>query len=225
MKKTKNPALAQKRRIAFLDFDNTITKSDCLDNIIARFSYDKRWIQLEEKWKRGEIGSRDCLKGQMKCVRISKRALDRYLATVKLDPYFKKLIKLLGKKKVETIILSDNFDYILRRILRAETFGNLNIFANKLGFAKDRLIPDFPFGKKDCTFCGHCKTSNLLENVDRDSTIFFIGDGLSDICPAQYADIVFAKQDLLAYYKNNKAHCLPFKGLKDVYDYFKRSQK
>ena len=221
----KNSKMQIKRNkcVVFFDFDNTITKHDVFDDMLVHFSRDKHWIKLEEKWKNGKIGSRECLEGQLKGIRISKAALSRYLSGIRLDPYFKKIIKLFKIKKIKTIILSDNFDYILKKILKFNAVQKLNIYANKLRFAKNRLLPHFPFESKICKACGHCKTKNLLANVDKNSIIFFVGDGCSDICPAQYADIVFAKEDLLNYYKDKKFICVPYKGLKDVYNYFIRS--
>ncbi len=209
--------------IAFFDFDNTITTCDVFDDMVMRFSKDERWIKLEKRWKEGKIGSMECLEGQIKGIRITKKALDRHLSSIKLDPYFKRLIHFLDAKRIKKIILSDNFDYILKRILNQNSLKKLKVYSNKLQFDKDRLIPHFPFRSKNCKVCAHCKTKNLLANVDKDSIIIYVGDGNSDICPAEYADIIFAKKDLLKYCKDKKLHCLRYNSLREVYNYFKRS--
>ena len=215
-----------KKYVAFFDFDNTITKIDIIDDMLLRFSKDDKWKALEEKWVCGQIGSRECLDGQIRGIRITKKRLDKYLLTIKLDPYFKRLKKFLDSRSIKTIILSDDFDYILKRILRNSGISNIKIYSNKLRIAGDRLMPEFPFTDKDCPRCGHCKEKNIkmLANVDKaPSVIYYIGDGLSDVCPAKYADMVFAKGYLLKYLKKERLSYIPFKGLKDVYKYFKRS--
>jgi 2-hydroxy-3-keto-5-methylthiopentenyl-1-phosphate phosphatase len=210
--------------IVFFDFDNTIATCDVFDTMLPSFSRDDLWMELEKKWQDGKIGSRDCLEGQIRGMSITKNSLDRYLSSIKLDPHFKKLVRLLNSKRIRTIVLSDNFDYILKRILNYHNrIKKLKIYSNKLHIEKDRLIPHFPFRSSNCQVCAHCKTKNLLANVNKDSIIVYIGDGRSDICPAQYADIVFAKEDLLKHYKDTKLTCFEYKSLKDVYNYFKRS--
>jgi 2-hydroxy-3-keto-5-methylthiopentenyl-1-phosphate phosphatase len=210
--------------IVFFDFDNTISTCDVFDSLLPRFSKDEFWIELEKKWRGGKIGSKACLEGQIKGMSITKSALDRYLSGIKLDPYFKRLVKLLHARRIKTVVLSDNFDYILGRILSYHNgIKKLKVYSNRLHFAKDRLIPYFPFRSKNCQVCAHCKTRNLLSNVNKNSIIIYIGDGHSDICPAQYADIVFAKGDLLRHYIDTKSACFSYKGLKDIYNYFKRS--
>jgi len=212
----------RKKYVVFFDFDNTITLYDILDDMLKRFSKDNHWLMLEKKWERGEIGSRDCLNGQVSGLRVKRRGLDEYLKKVRIDPYFKKLISLLHIHKIKAFILSDSFDYILNCILKNNEIEGLNIYSNKLRFQKDRLVPDFPFLNKKCLFCGHCKAKNLLANTDKDSIIIYVGDGHSDICPAKYADIVFAKEDLLKHFKENNLYCLPYKSLGGVYRYFRR---
>ncbi|MCX5707148.1 MAG: MtnX-like HAD-IB family phosphatase [Candidatus Omnitrophica bacterium] len=207
----------------FFDFDNTIATCDVFDSMLPHFSKDDLWVELEKKWEKGKIGSRACLEGQIKGLSITRKSLDQYLAHIKLDPYFKKIIKFLTTSKIKVIILSDNFDYILQRILNYHAIKNLRVYSNKLHFAKDGLVPRFPYRSKKCQVCAHCKTKNLLANVQPDSIIIYIGDGRSDICPSQYADIVFAKADLLKHFQEKKLICLAYEGLKDVYDYFKRS--
>jgi len=209
--------------VVFFDFDNTITTCDVLDSMLPRFSRDNLWAKLEREWERGKIGSHTCLNGQIKGMSITRPALDKYLSKIKLDPYFSKLIKLLGVRKIKAIVLSDNFDYILKRILNYNTIKNLKVYSNKLSFGKDRIIPHFPFRSEDCQVCAHCKTKNLLANVSKDSIIIYVGDGRSDICPSEYADIVFAKNSLLRHFQDKKLTCFAYKSLKDVYTYFKRT--
>ena len=209
--------------VVFFDFDNTISTCDVFDNMLPRFSRDDLWVSLEKKWKRGHIGSRDCLEGQIKGLSIDKVSLNKYLAGIKLDPYFKKIVNGLSASGVKIIVLSDNFDYILKHIFKLNGIKGLKVYSNKLKVGRDALIPIFPYANNSCHICAHCKTKNLLANVGRDSIIIYIGDGRSDVCPAQYADIVFAKDELLDFFKEKKMTCFGYKSLKDTYDFFKRS--
>lgn len=211
------------KSIVFFDFDNTISTCDVFDDMVMRFSKDEQWMGLEKRWKAGKIGSMECLEGQLKGVRITKKALDEYLSGIKLDPYFRRLLEFLDTRGIKKIILSDNFDYILKRILSRHALKKVKIYSNKLQFSRDRLMPYFPFTSSNCKVCAHCKTKNLLANAGKDSIIFYIGDGNSDICPAEYSDIVFAKEELLEYCKKKKLHFYRYNSLKEVYDYFKRS--
>lgn len=207
--------------IVFFDFDNTITLYDVFDDMLEKFAGSNGWVALEEKWKSGLIGSRECLAGQIKYIRAEKRKLDGYLAKVKIDPYFKKLMSLLKAKKIKTFILSDNFDYVLKGVLKSQGAPVPEIYSNRLTISSGRLIPRFPFVNKSCPACAHCKTKNLLAKAGRDATIVYIGDGRSDTCPSEHADIVFAKEHLKEHCEKKRIDYIPFSGLKDIYSYFK----
>lgn len=215
-----------KNYAVFFDFDNTITAYDVLDDMLARFSKDDKWMVLEEQWKKGKIGSLECLEGQLKSIRIDKKSLDKYLGTIELDPYFKKLLQFFYSKKIKVIILSDNFDYILHRILKINNVSQdvSDIYSNALKIQKSRLLPRFPFTDPECGDCAHCKKTSLLNNVKADETSVYIGDGQSDICASKSADIVFAKGHLRKHYRDEKLPCVPFKKLKDVYECFKKEE-
>lgn len=205
----------------FFDFDNTITTCDVIDDMLLRFSENKRYIKLEEEWEKGIIGSKVCLQGQIKGIRITRDRLDNYLSGIKLEPYFKKIINFLSLRDARVIVLSDNFDYALKAIFRNNRIRGLKTYSNKISFVKEGLKPSFPFTDKKCRICGHCKRNNLLANVKKGALSIYIGDGFSDACAAQYADIVFAKGHLLEYFKNKKLSCVEYKTLKDVYGYLK----
>ncbi len=208
--------------IVFFDFDNTITTKDVIDDMLARFSVDQHWEKLEKEWKNGRIGSRKCLSGQMRGIRIKKNRLDSYLASVKIDPYFKRLLRLFKDSGIKVIILSDDFNYILKKVFAHHGIRNIKILANKLCFRGEKLFPRFPFSNKACYRCAHCKKKNLLENSPKSSIIVYIGDGQSDACAAACADLVFAKKGLLKHLKEKRKKAILFKGLREVYAYFHR---
>jgi len=221
----KNNQFNPKKCIVFFDFDNTIATCDVFDNMLLLFSRDDRWVELEKRWKSGRIGSKTCLEGQLRGMGLNRESLDAYLPKIKLDPYFKRLYRFLQAKKVKTVILSDNFDYILNRVLKANGIKKLKVFANKLSFTRNKVITDYPFKNKDCQICAHCKTKNLLAKSPKGSIIIYVGDGASDVCPAKYANLVFAKDSLLRHFKDSKLDYIAFHNLKDVFIYLKRKLK
>jgi len=214
-----------KKCIVFFDFDNTIATCDVFDNMLLLFSRDDRWIEFEKRWRSGRIGSKTCLEGQLRGMDLTQETLDGYLPKIKLDPYFKQIHRFLAAKRIKMVILSDNFDYILKKVLAHNGMRGLKIYANKLKFLRGRPVTDFPFKNKECQVCAHCKTKNLLANSSNDSIIIYIGDGASDVCPAKHGHLVFAKDSLLRHFQDSKLNCVAFHNLKDIYLYLQRNLK
>jgi len=206
----------------FFDFDNTITTKDVIDDMLARFSKDDAWKDLEVRWKLRQISTKECLEGQINGLRVSKMLLDKYLRTVPLDPYFRKIVEFLSERKVKTMILTDNFDHIVKTILQNHAIRNVEVLSNKVRYDRGRWIPSFPHKTKDCPTCAHCKKKTLRANLDRGFRSIFIGDGMSDICASKCAKIVFAKANLISYLKEANISFIPYKTLKDVYRHFRR---
>jgi 2-hydroxy-3-keto-5-methylthiopentenyl-1-phosphate phosphatase len=206
----------------FFDFDNTITHFDVLDSIVENFSVDKKWAAFESAWKKGKIGSKDCLSGQLKSVRADKKRLDGYLSKIKVDPYFKKIIELLKKNKVRPVILSDSFSYFIKTILRNNGIKGITIYSNKIRFSNDKLVPSFPHQHESCKICGNCKSNHLPMGVSDEKVIVYVGDGLSDLCPSKNSDVVFAKGNLKKYLLKEGKPFISFSSLKNVYNFMRR---
>ena len=205
----------------FFDFDNTLTVSDVLDEIIKTFSINEDWLVLEKAWIAGEIGTKECLKGQLKNVRVTKKELDKYLAQVKLDPYCYKLLSFLNKEGVAPVILSDNFTPIIEKILDHYGISGIKVYANALRFYKDRIIPSFPYDNPFCPSCAHCKKIHLARNEHEHKLIVYVGDGRSDFCPAEVSDMVFAKDKLLGHVQKIGKEHVRYKDLKTIYQYLR----
>lgn len=210
----------------YFDFDNTITGFDVLDEIIRRFSINENWKRVEDDWEAGKIGSRECLERQLAEVRFTPDALHAYLATVKVDPYFPRILALLRERGIEPVIVSDSFTQVISAVLQANGIRDLRILANEMRIDGDRPVVSFPFFHSICTRCGNCKTSHLFRR-DREpgTTKIYAGDGRSDICPAGFCDILFAKGSLLRHYSSLRPDCIPFENLEPVFSNLQRILK
>ena len=217
-------AKKSKPLMVFLDFDNTITSLDVLDAVIGKFSIDQKWMIHEEAWKEGRIGSRQCLEAQLRSVRVTRANLAKYVKQIPLDPFAAKLFRTLRRRCIPFIIVSDSFTVIIRTILRHHGILQAKVFANELKFKKDRLIPAFPFHSKECRRrCAHCKKVHILEHKDR--TTVYVGDGLSDVCPALEADIVFAKDSLASHLETEGKSHTAFSDLGEVCAFFEHAKQ
>ncbi|MDD3905296.1 MAG: MtnX-like HAD-IB family phosphatase [Candidatus Omnitrophica bacterium] len=206
--------------IVFFDFDNTITTIDVIDDILERFSDNDGWKALERKWQNEEIGSRECLKGQIEGVRVSRDKLDDYLSTVKIDPYFKKLLNLLESRKIPFLIVSDNFDYMLNGILKKNGISGVETYCNKVDFRDEWFVPSFPHSNAKCGDCANCKKTHILAKRRQGTKAIYVGDGRSDVCASKISDVVFAKGYLRKLFKEEGLPHVAIDSLKDVYEYF-----
>ena len=210
----------------FFDFDNTITPFDVLDRIVEQFSPTREWVALEKAWEAGTIGSKTCLAGQLNGLRVTRPALARFLSSVPVDASFKPLITLLRAHGVEPVIVSDNFLFVVDYVLRHHDIEGLQVYANRVRFVKDRLIPSFPYYDKGCQRgCANCKKRHVTTNRSSARPVMYIGDGRSDLCAAEVADLVFAKGRLRQLLRRAGHPCVGFDNLGTVYRYVKELER
>ncbi|HVS21415.1 MAG TPA: MtnX-like HAD-IB family phosphatase, partial [Pyrinomonadaceae bacterium] len=195
----------RQKPIVFLDFDGTITLRDAVDAILEAFA-DPRWLAIEEDWRSGRIGSRECLAEQMRLVRATKDQINALLDSVDVDEGLVTLLQTCAAHQVEAHIISDGFDYCIDRILARPSLDlksilhGVRILSSHMEPTADRWRVDFPSFHQSCGHgCATCKPAMMSLLNRANAPTIFVGDGLSDKYAAASADFVFAKDGLAAY--------------------------
>lgn len=207
----------QIKPILFLDFDGTISRRDAIDVILEKFA-DARWLEIEERWKKGAIGSRECLREQIALVSASVDEINELLDAIKLDEGFGELLKTCQKLEITPHIISDGFDFCIRRILsESVTAVNLPIFSSHLEFQNGKWKTAFPYYARDCQHgCATCKPRVMKSLNPHNAPTIFVGDGLSDRYAARAANLVFAKKGLAHYCAENGIKYSSYENLFEV---------
>jgi 2-hydroxy-3-keto-5-methylthiopentenyl-1-phosphate phosphatase len=79
-----------------------------------------------------------------------------------------------------------------------------------------RLHADFPYQSDHCGACGNCKLDYAERVREKGARIIYIGDGHSDRCASEVADIVFAKDVLAEHCRKQGMPYLPFTDFNDI---------
>ena len=205
------------RPVLFFDFDNTITQGDVLDRVIEQFSVTDEWRRWEDAWSRGEVSTQQCLEQQIAGLGATQAELVDFVSDFPIDPNFETIVRWAASQQIQLIIVSDNFSCLVREILSANVFSELPLYANELTFSGNRPKAHFPYTSRDCARCANCKVTHFKRFPGR-STIY-VGDGLSDLCPALAADLVFAKDSLAEYLGSRGVGFQPFLSLGTVAEF------
>lgn len=211
------------RPLVVLDFDGTITQRDVVDAILEQYA-GRGWLRLEEKWRAGQLGSRECLAGQMAFVEATRAQIDALLDDIELDRGFVPLLQTLADHRVTAHIVSDGFDYCVRRILgrlpraRRRLLRGVSVRASHLEpHGTNRWRTAFPFFEQPCAHgCATCKPA-VMDTLNPDGApTVFVGDGLSDRYVAAAADLVFAKDTLAVHCAEHGVPHVRYETLADV---------
>ncbi len=191
------------------DFDGTAAIDDTTDTLLESFGQDG-WETLESEWRAGNIGSRECMAGQIGLLDMDRAQLDAHLAARKLDSAFPEFVALAGSLGMPLSILSDGLDYAIHKILSRYGLDGLPVTSNKLEATADRRWQlTFPNASSECrSGSGTCKCAvSVNARAATARRVLLIGDGASDFCVARVADFVFAKGKLIAHcIANNIPH-------------------
>jgi 2,3-diketo-5-methylthio-1-phosphopentane phosphatase len=202
--------------VVLCDFDGTVAEKDVGDLLFRRFG-GHGVHDVVQSWMRGEISSRECLERQMASTRCSPDDLRSFAHACRLDPYFRDFNDFARRRGIEVVVLSDGLDFYIERMLARHGCGSVEFYANKLCIDGGTMRVEFPwYNLRECTECGCCKTHHLYRYRHRGYFIVYVGNGLSDRCPSECADLVFAKGELLEHCRAKQIACIEFRNFRDV---------
>ncbi|MCL2144268.1 MAG: MtnX-like HAD-IB family phosphatase [Endomicrobia bacterium] len=213
-------------KTAFIsDFDGTITKEDffnmAVNGLLAPNDL-KPWHDYLGK----KITHYQALDGIFSKIRISQSALDDFIKTIEIDPYFTQTLELCKSLQIPVYICSAGMDYyILKRIPDEIKKYKITLLSNKGEYSPEtgfKLTPppnDYMFYNENT---GISKEA-LVEYLKKQGFFtIYAGDGIPDLEPAKIADAVFAKSVLLELCRKQNIKTLKFDDFRDIIKYIKR---
>jgi 2-hydroxy-3-keto-5-methylthiopentenyl-1-phosphate phosphatase len=201
----------------FVDFDGTISTTDVGEAMFQYFGEKEQSIIIVNDWVEQKINSSQLWKLLCGTVHnFDEIKFDEFLNTISIDQTFRPFIRFCKSERFEVKVLSDGFDYYINKILKRENLMDLEVFSNKLIVDRNNISPEFPYTDEECTRCANCKRNHVLNFSSEEDFTIYIGDGFTDICPAQHCDFIFAKDSLLKYCEINRITYFPYSNFNDV---------
>jgi 2-hydroxy-3-keto-5-methylthiopentenyl-1-phosphate phosphatase len=211
------------------DFDGTITARDTNSHLAQRFAPD-RYALLEDKLARRELSVREVLSAEFDRIGATINDLVDVALEVPVRRGFDRLIDFVLRSESALVVLSSGFRQLIEPILAREgVLGAMPLLANDLQVVDGRgtvAWRDLP----QCAMCGEqCKRHDvglLRGGAEHDGRQFervvFIGDGFSDRCGAEAADVIFARDALASWLDRRDVGWLAWDDFDDIVDSLER---
>jgi 2,3-diketo-5-methylthio-1-phosphopentane phosphatase len=201
------------------DFDGTVSIEDITDSLLERFAREG-WQDIEQAWRRGEIGSRECMAAQVALLDACRAEIDAHLDGMMIDRAFPAFLEAVERARVPFAFVSDGLDYAIERILRNHGLERAAVLSNRLEAVGERSWRlGFPYSDPTCRIAsGNCKCACAMRAREARRRVLVIGDGASDFCVAARADLVFAKHRLIEHCRAAGIPYVPIAGFADALD-------
>jgi 2-hydroxy-3-keto-5-methylthiopentenyl-1-phosphate phosphatase len=199
--------------IFVVDFDGTIALTDTVDELLDKFA-DPVWRAIEEDWVAGRIGSRDCMKNQLRLVHADRKTLESFFDSIEIDPTFVDFVRSV-ERFASVAVVGDGIDYPIRQALARVDLQRLPVYSNRVIFTANGLDLMFPHMFGACAVGGGVCKCRVAQKLGHEYVVL-IGDGRSDFCLARSADHVFAKGSLLSFCQRERIPSTPFTSFADV---------
>jgi 2,3-diketo-5-methylthio-1-phosphopentane phosphatase len=198
----------------FCDFDGTILLQDSGTVLIDSSLGRQNRLDLDKKVLNGEISFREAVEIMWKSYKSPLETGLELLKDCEFDPFFWEFYRFTAKASIPLSIVSAGLVPLLNHFLDLSNHPahpHLNIFANSV---KIDTSTGWEIIYRDDTRFGHDKGHHLrlAKETDPNSTIIFVGDGISDLSAAKEAHLVFAREgkDLQKWCKSENIPCTPF---------------
>ncbi|MEK6601602.1 MAG: haloacid dehalogenase-like hydrolase, partial [Candidatus Binatota bacterium] len=143
------------RLAIFCDFDDTITRTNVTDTVLERFA-DPLWREIQEDWLAGKLSAREVLLKQMPLITVRRADLDALIDSIEVDPFFGDFAQLCTEENYSLYILSDGFDFWIKKILRRAlsaydgSVKKIPVFACGLKLEGEKASISFPYFPQGC---------------------------------------------------------------------------
>ena len=191
------PLLPGRPPLAILvDFDGTIATTDVADEILYRF-VGESYRADDDAWVAGVMGSRTVLTRQAERLPGDPTELIRTAEAQPHDPTFAPFARRALELGIPVEVVSDGIGFYIEAALKHLGVPPIPVICARTTFDGERARMTFPNGHPDCFVCGTCKRQRVMAHRAAGRTVVFVGDGNSDRYAAAYADVIFAKRNLV----------------------------
>jgi 2,3-diketo-5-methylthio-1-phosphopentane phosphatase len=199
------------------DFDGTINTVD-IGHVLLREFAVSGWRKLNRELIEGHIGSKEFYLRIANLLAGTKKEMEGFIVKhSKIDPHFPNFLRFCKERGWVVKIVSDGFDFYIYTLLRRHHIKGVEIFANHATFPPRKgLTFSFPYHNQECGSCGNCKLQILKSLRDFYHTIVYVGDGISDRCVIQEADLIFAKKELFKHCMREGIDCVKYRNFKGI---------
>ena len=201
------------------DFDGTITIDDT-NGMLFLVCGNEENAQIEEDFIADKMSNREAMERHFEIMNLSLLEYYAFLDShIEIDPTFDEFLLEVQRKKIPLCIVSAGFRQGVKRVLGEKRLSNIKVYANDL-IGTERLSTLFaqePNCNRAIGPCGNCKKA-VLASIKNDvgKKIIFIGDGLTDRCATEEAEIVFAKKTLAKHCMDENIPYKPYESFSDI---------
>jgi 2-hydroxy-3-keto-5-methylthiopentenyl-1-phosphate phosphatase len=197
------------------DFDGTITEEDVSFLLLDGFAQGE-WRRLLRDYKEHKISVDHFNTRAFAMVKADRLTLlEAIKGKVKLRPGFDKLTSYCSRRGFRLVIVSNGLDFYIKAVLREIGLHKIEIYAAQTQFYADGLKVKY-IGPDGRQLNDGLKEAYIRSFLKEGYRVIYVGNGDSDIEPAKYAWQILARDELLAYCKENQLACKSFDELHDV---------
>ena len=197
------------------DFDGTITEKDTSFILLDSFAQGD-WQKLLQEYKEHRISVGQFNTQAFAMVKADESSLLRAIkGKVKIRTGFHELVDYCAMKGFRLVIVSNGLEFYVKAILEEIGVENIVTYAAKAQFHPSGMKVQYigPDGKQ---LDDGLKEAYIKLLLGQGYKVIYVGNGDSDIVPAQYAYQVFARGELLTYCRQHNLECTPFDSFLDV---------
>ncbi len=197
-----------------IDFDGTLADKDTVDWFCAHYA-PTVFEEVDAAFARGEITLDETLARQVAPITATEDEVVAFLIeTVTVRPGVPELLAFCDLHDIEAVIVSSGFDNLMHPYLQAHGY-DLPIYAHSVTFGPEGMRVQLR-GRAECDLCGvACKRAEVRD-IAAGRSIAYVGDGPSDLCAAEDADIRFARASLAEHLEQEGYAYVPFENFHDV---------
>jgi 2-hydroxy-3-keto-5-methylthiopentenyl-1-phosphate phosphatase len=206
-------------RTLVVDFDGTVTEQDLLDTIAQTFGDEDVYREVDEGLDNDSLTLHEVIRREFEPVRTPLEQVREWvLENVRVRPGFHDVVALANERGWRFVIVSSGFRELIEPVLEREGIAGVEVLSNTVDPDPEGWKVQFRVSEP-CEVCGQpCKRSTAVAVADG-TELVYVGDGYSDRCAAESADLVFARRGLASYLEERG---VPFERFEDFHSVARR---
>ncbi|HEY3294732.1 MAG TPA: MtnX-like HAD-IB family phosphatase [bacterium] len=198
------------------DFDGTISIPDACDFLLQRYA-PPEWKELDDAVWSGRLTEREAFPRQIGLLNVTWEdacaAMDK---GVIIRDGFAEFIAFCRRNNLPFMILSGGLRPLIETLLARAGVPDVPVISHTAQIDGRRWKAVLWDGKRHAEHCSHCKCSYVLAERAAGKKLVYIGDGYTDLCPAQHADILFATGNLARECLKSGRPFIPYETFYDI---------